>query len=361
MLADFQCRYGQTQHILIKGEDDNFKFGNAEPSRRITKLKDYPGHVTNYPYLRDYDDTSQDKAFTDFFEVPENVSRGLFVIRLAELDDYGSDSISLLDLPTTISDNILSFRHSFNSYVNDLGDHSGWHRSAGNVYTARLRDIRFQYNDLEYEPWVERQYDDLLTYIQSLGRDMTLDVLIAEDTGVDFMGLALCTEPPEAMGVTFAEFKFSDQPKADFQLLSCDLDYDTPRCNPFTGDTLCSTALPLACFIDTGEPVPQMKDDVSLLTRQYIQTYWSGGHIKVTPAMRGDHFKTLAEANQYCAAEFGDGWRVLDYHDGGFKGVAAHRLQDMPDSAVWVDIKDQPKGTCWARDDKATRLNVDRP
>ncbi len=84
-----------------------------------------------------------------------------------------------------------------------------------------------------------------------------------------------------------------------------------------------------------------------------VQKYWGVGDIDFTPVVRGDQFKILSEANQFCADTFGGKWRVLDFHDGGREGVASYRAAHVPDSRVWLDIKDQPNGTCWARDDAA--------
>ncbi len=112
------------------------------------------------------------------------------------------------------------------------------------------------------------------------------------------------------------------------------------KCNPYQGDTVCSVELPVLCFKDINEPVPTMMRK---------QQYWSGGIIATTPEVAGSKFETIDMANRFCAAQFGKEWRIASFHDGGGWAIAAYGNVSNHKKRAWIDIKDQPKGTCWSR------------
>ncbi|RKQ69125.1 hypothetical protein DES40_1909 [Litorimonas taeanensis] len=118
-----------------------------------------------------------------------------------------------------------------------------------------------------------------------------------------------------------------------------------PMCNPYEGDTYCSTALPLLCILDIDAPVPSTLSD---------SKYWSGGVLAKSSPWRGTDISTLKQANGICTQSFGKKWRVASFHDGGGWAVEGYGvLSEKGDSddavSLWVDIKDQPSGTCWSR------------
>jgi hypothetical protein len=117
----------------------------------------------------------------------------------------------------------------------------------------------------------------------------------------------------------------------------------TNGCDPYQGDTACTTALPILCIEKEGSgfplPVPAEVNNSDLYHK------WSGGVVGTTvptvpPA-------TLTAANALCAKAFGRAWRVAEFHDGwgwhfqAFGGVGA------PGQNFWVHIDDQPGATCW--------------
>ena len=162
--------------------------------------------------------------------------------------------------------------------------------------------------------------------------------------------MAVCVEPTERKGLTYTELKTGYDSKDEFLLLTCDQELKARTCNPVYGDTLCTEARPVACYQDNGRPSPKLSADIPPYEKDKIQKHWIGGDLKFTPAIRGDSFETLSDVNQYCTQSFGSGWRVLSYHDGGTKAVVTPRSANGPETRVWLDIKDQPRGTCWARD-----------
>ena len=111
-------------------------------------------------------------------------------------------------------------------------------------------------------------------------------------------------------------------------------------CDPYVGDTLCSTPQPLLCLIVINAPAPTYLSD---------SKNWSGGLVAVTDAVPGDRFSTIHEANAYCARNFGKDWRVASFHDGGGWALQAYGSAGKTGGRVWVDIKTQSSGTCWSR------------
>lgn len=114
-------------------------------------------------------------------------------------------------------------------------------------------------------------------------------------------------------------------------------------CDPYKGDTVCSTPLPLLCI----NPGNASKPASIVVPSQYHK--WSGGVIGTTKPYPAAQFSTIGEADHVCAKEFGDGWRVAEFHDGwGWNFQAFGNVGD-PHMRFWVDINDQPNGTCWSR------------
>jgi len=116
------------------------------------------------------------------------------------------------------------------------------------------------------------------------------------------------------------------------------------QCNPYTGDTSCNTKLPLLCFLDAELDQPANLETPS----RYRQ--WSGGIVATTDIVCGSRFKHIRDANAFCVQNFGPGWRVAEHHDGwGWSFWAYGNVgEDFDDVRLWVDINDQPSGTCWA-------------
>lgn len=116
---------------------------------------------------------------------------------------------------------------------------------------------------------------------------------------------------------------------------------DSGTCDPYQGDTDCSTELPLLCAFDLGAPVP-----VSVSTSQYYQ--WSGNVLATTPpvAPATAGLTTIADADAACSAEFGPGWRTAEFHDGWAWNFLAYGNTGS-EERFWVDINDQANGTCW--------------
>ncbi len=130
-------------------------------------------------------------------------------------------------------------------------------------------------------------------------------------------------------GLTFA-LVANAQPASDSVALQCHGEpapLDRPHadsCNPYQGDTSCRTVLPVLCFRPSGS-----------------------GELMATEPVMGAVLQSQAVASARCEAEFGAGWRMAEFHDGGGWQLQGRRGAGFrPNTRYWVHINDQP-GNCW--------------
>lgn len=111
----------------------------------------------------------------------------------------------------------------------------------------------------------------------------------------------------------------------------------SPECDAYQGDTVCSARLPVLCLKQDGSPAPVPTD---------FYNGWAKGNIALSRAVRGDSFKSKAEADAFCRAEFGQGYRIAGHHDGG-GGWGWQAYGNIDDTTrFWVTVDDQPS-SCW--------------
>lgn len=119
------------------------------------------------------------------------------------------------------------------------------------------------------------------------------------------------------------------------------------ECNPYQGDTMCTTQLPILCKKEMNLPKPA---SVTIPNKYHK---WSGNIVGTTqpvaPATAG--LNTLSAANNFCATEFGAGWQVASHHDGwGWYFKAYGNVGSSVDTKrYWVNIRDQQNGNCWTQ------------
>jgi hypothetical protein len=110
-------------------------------------------------------------------------------------------------------------------------------------------------------------------------------------------------------------------------------------CNPYVGDTSCSSALPILCIAPDGAPTP------SGITTDFYNG-WIGGNIGLTPAVQGTQLTSLAAANARCQGFFGSGWQMAEFHHSLGAWYWSSRGNINNASRFWVYINDQP-ANCW--------------
>jgi hypothetical protein len=92
-----------------------------------------------------------------------------------------------------------------------------------------------------------------------------------------------------------------------------------------------ATQLPAACFQVNGSPRPDWIPAMSLSLSPFptISQAWSSGAIKFTPPVSADQVTLTAQADQYCASNFGAGWRALRADETTDAGPAGTVLTDV--------------------------------
>ena len=148
-------------------------------------------------------------------------------------------------------------------------------------------------------------------------------------------------ETPRKKGLTWR--KIGSDPITGTVDVGCGYSNGANECNPYHGDQFCSTALPVLCKLKVGSQKP-------LSTTVNARHRWVQQLVHTTRPVRGDTFAHLQDVNDFCVREFGSGWQVASHHDNPrgwyFKAYGNTGTQVK---RFWVDIKDQPDGTCWAR------------
>lgn len=133
-------------------------------------------------------------------------------------------------------------------------------------------------------------------------------------------------------------------------------------CDAYAGDTACATRLPLLCLRVDGRPRPP-----GLITgKGYAMppdfyAGWAQGEVKAGKPVAGTQLRSQADADAMCAAQFGTGWRLAEFHDavregsggngapashGGWNFYAAGRLDAS--TRFWVANNDTA-ANCWSK------------
>ncbi|MBA8889837.1 hypothetical protein FHW12_004084 [Dokdonella fugitiva] len=125
-------------------------------------------------------------------------------------------------------------------------------------------------------------------------------------------------------------------------------------CDAYQGDTACSAKRPVLCVEVDGRARP---DGIATppsggVMHAGFYSGWAHGRVALTRAVRGDAFARRSDADAYCAARLGAGWRVAEHHDGvdeqgghgGWGFVAEGRIASR--SRFWVAI-DDTGANCW--------------
>jgi len=228
------------------------------------------------------------------------------------------------------------FSESSNFSFSQPKGNPGWVLD-GEVLSARLDELIFpQRFGPEREPLL-RKYKTILEFVQRSGKP--LNITIQDDTMVDVVGLALCIEPERGRGVSFLVNNF------DHELVSllCNTSEREDHCSVYKGDTSCETELPVACFSDEGDILPeQLIGDMTGNAEQ-----WSSGKIQFSEPIQASIFKTQNQVNNYCRAKFGPSFRVANIHDGVPSQSLTARGQANGTQQAWIDSNLEPYANCW--------------
>jgi hypothetical protein len=343
-LDTLRCPRGLQSVVEVRGQEDGFSKAGIEPSRvdpamlRFGLFADYEARRPRAIGRRDYDEGGVDRAFVDYFKIPEGAVSAVLVFRLRGIGSAAqNDSIQLIPQASYKSSRGVDRLAVFGSGITDpifvpVGD------KANGVYQWALDAMTLP------APEPRTRFFDYINANPASASDSAsshVSLMISDDSQVDMAAISWCVEPSQARGVTFVEH--SDKMLGeDVSFLSCSSDPTQSSCDPFSGDTLCTSALPLACFKAGNQAKPERLKALSQ------GSYFNSGQVQLTSPIAGSTFKTRLEADEFCASQFGQGWRVLQYADGTAASVVTVS-QIAPRTRAWVEIGDQPRGRCWDR------------
>ncbi|HEY0639116.1 MAG TPA: S8 family peptidase [Pseudonocardiaceae bacterium] len=104
------------------------------------------------------------------------------------------------------------------------------------------------------------------------------------------------------------------------------------KTNAYTGDTAVGTSLPVLCLRQDGRAVPPGVSPT-------FNNGWARGEVRLTAPVAGSGLTSRATADALCSGQFGAGWRMAEFHDGG-GGWAYWAAGDI--GRMWVAINNQP-------------------
>ena len=109
-------------------------------------------------------------------------------------------------------------------------------------------------------------------------------------------------------------------------------------CDPYQGDTVCSTELPILCLKKEGLPNPGLQTD--------FYHGWTGGHIGLTLPIAGNQLTGIEDAALLCEHFLGSGYQMASHHDGngGWNWYAYGHVDAT--TSFWTYIRDQD-ANCW--------------
>ncbi len=337
-LDSFRCPRGLTRQVEVRGREDRFGLTDNEPSRiepRLLSLGYYRDLAERRPAvteLREYDEGGTDRMLIDHVTIPGGTVMGELVLRVRS-SGGGAENDYIGISPMTESG--LADPDSRTFYGIQLLDPS--------LEPIGAPDDGLRKVKLESIPSsIGARWPTLLSELGAAQSDLVVNITVLDDTAVDFVALALCVEPSEVRGVTFSEHAAKPM-GPDISVLSCSLDDTQRMCGPYQGDTPCSQSLPLACYRDGNAAKPPNMEANDMDEAKFVP-----GEVRLTEPVRGDTLETREEAEKLCADRFGPGFRMLRYQEGG-GGIVISRSQIQAGARAWIEIRDQPRATCWSR------------
>ena len=337
-LETYACRKAETRHVLIGGQEDGFSpagIERATPGALFEFMQSRTGSAGGIAATRDYDQGGFDNVFMERFDdLPPRIAHGRLVLRLRHLGNTNNDAVVFGEVtrPDEVS-------HMSALNLNPEAPLGPWTRQ-GDVYFADLGRLDLRQRFGTSGEALPQHYATLLDFVRDAARP--LDVIVTDDTMVDMVGLALCSEPEERLGTTWRV----DAMGSDLVHLSCNgANSRDDHCNPYAGDTQCDALRPLACFREERAAKPTLDVGMDALLMS-----WSGGRVGLTDPVRARDLPTREDAHALCRTTFGADYRVLNIHDGATATGMAGFGEPGTSRTAWVDSNLEPYGNCWDRD-----------
>ncbi len=334
--ARLKCGKGETRHLVIAGAADNFSSSGNEPTIKSARVAANPAAGWNAGLSAGFDNAQADRKIFSHLVLPANVRSGRFMIGVKTLGNslQSNDSINVGNLGVNHGDNV-------SQYLIDTGT---WkNRYNGSGFAQNLTNFSANFSAMAM-----RNGSNLQNYYRSSG-DTILDVYVQDDHSVDYVAASVCAGgdisqgDSKKKGMTWGLRDPQPEPVNGVVHLGCNDKFGN-KCEPYKGDTLCKTKLPILCINPMRLQKPQ-----NLTESRWDK--WSGGIVGTTNPMAAPD--KLSVANAACKAEFGNGWRVAQHHDAaaGRSGwmFSAYGNVGTKGKRFWTDIDDQPNGVCWNR------------
>jgi len=313
-----KCGQGEKKQLIVQGKRDSFSSSGSEQTNVNSRV---PVPTYGGTFAGRYDHTRTNDFFMESLNIPANVTSGRLMIGLKGLGgQQDTDSMYFGNLSAG-STNKAGYNYT------GQWNTPGWSQS-GSDHVANFSSISLQSGQT------------LESYIISSG-DTVIDSIVQDDHSVDYLAASVCVGP-EKKGMTWGLNTPIPEPVNGVAHFACKI--ASGDCNPYTGDTICKTALPILCINPMGLTKP-----ANLTEGKWNK--WSGGILGTTAPTAAP--SKLSDANNMCVKEFGTGWRVAQHHDSstGRSGWAfsGYGNAGTMGKRFWTDIDNQPKGVCWDR------------
>ena len=332
ILDTYRCPAGQKKIQISRGVEDGFARAGHEPAIIRPEVLELPFYEYLYNEknsiftFRDFDELGIDKFLISSVDVPPKIAGGVFVIGMKSGGRVGTDLIRISDLLSLAPNSKTSV--DFAVKISDvLSGETG--ELIDGIAVIDLKDFETNLSETNIRHFID--------YIETSEKKATFDVVIHDDTRVDFFGISFCQNPLERHGTTMS-VDSRGFGKDGVDVLQCNYDPNQRPCDPVLGDTLCTSAVPLGCYKDGNGPMPE--------NPLFNPNFFIGGEVKATPPIIGETLSSITAADETCAENFGEGWRTLSYHESGGGNVIAY-MNAVPHMRMWVDVKDNPSASCW--------------
>jgi hypothetical protein len=308
----FTCTSMGSAHAVVVSKNS----GPTTPN-----LSDFPASFQSYPFKGGYNETSANRMFMETFQAGcpagHKATTANFSITVKKLGGQSSnDALAFWD----------SQQQAWGTKIWSGSEPIGTVKSY-NLNLAALPPVGGN-----------------VTHNTGLGIGLLSDgdfsFTVQDDTAVSTATLVYTCAGVDKKGLTFGQYP--QHVVSGITTAACQ-GQPGGNCNAYQGDLSCNVALPVLCMRSMGLPNPA--------SNTADPQHWSGAVMATTPdvAPATAGLNTKAQVDAYCAAQFGPGFVVGDFHAGGGWKFGAYGQFGNPAKRAWVNIKDQANANCWTQ------------
>ena len=201
LTKEFTCQAGEIRTIKHYGIEDLFSTANgAEVAHPSTAILNTPW-INNYPFpVTGYDETSNNRIFADTLtNLPSNITKGMFYIGLK------SNGSALQSNDTLSIGDYASGKMMVNTHLTALNPQYGW--------SHQLVSSTNPTTDIYYKAFsginMTQNGNSAGTLLDLVQNQNSMDVVVADDTSVDFITVATCSTPDPLVEISHVVDKFT--------------------------------------------------------------------------------------------------------------------------------------------------------